>query len=194
MAKEPRSVRELKKPAQPIPEIPSLGRLRSPRKTNRKAAKLIESGVRLWDRRHVERVARKLAVARNEAHEANRLYRRAVNGFLGELVKRAPGWKLADWQGAIEPDGRSGLSFDVLVENLIRAAGETELRNPEGSKLYFRVAGLTYREHIELRAALPAGISSVLAYHERTATPENGRDFRLHSYDPRESGPLPAGE
>jgi len=190
MAKEPRSQREPRKAPQPVPEIPQLSRIRTPRKTNRKAAKLIESGVRLWDRRHVERVARRRALRLAEDQESNRLYERTINSYLRSLLKSAPGWRLMDRRGAIEPDPKMQLSFEELLESLLTAARLTELRNPEGWELNFRVAGLTYREHIELRAVLPAGITSHFIQHSRTSTQANARDFGLWSYDPRVSGPL----
>lgn len=75
---------------------------------------------------------------------------------------------------------------DVRVEELIAAAEGLELHTPGGRLLHIYISGLTYREHIRLRANLPAEIMALSSYHERTATAENGRDIRLYSFDPRE--------
>lgn len=176
------SGKQARKPAQPIPEIPDLGKLHRPRKGNRRAAKLIESGVRLWDQRHSDRKARRRAIAREEGRERRREDDRAVAAFVKELITAAPGWKAGEGRAHIVPE-HDGY---VRVQELIDAAEGLELRNPGGRPLHFYVAGLTYREHIELRAKLPAGIMSMSSYHERTATAENARDFRLYSFDPRE--------
>lgn len=176
------SGREAKKPAQPIPEIPNLGKLHKPRKGNRRAAKLIESGVRLWDQRHIDRKARKRAIAREEAAEMRREDDRAVAAFVKELAAAADGWKAGEGRAHIVPEHQSY----VPVEELIAAAEGLELRNPGGRPLRFYVAGLTHREHIRLRANLPAGIMVLSSYHERTATAENARAIRLYIFDPRE--------
>lgn len=176
------SGKKAKKPAQPIPEIPGLGKLHKPRKGNRRAAKLIESGVRLWDQRHIDRKARRRAIAREENKECRREDGRAVGLFAKELIAATPNWKAGEGRAHIVPvDDR-----DVRVEELIAAAEGLELRNPGGRPLRFYVAGLTYPEHIRLRANLPAGIMALSSYHERTATAENGRNIRLNSFDPRE--------
>lgn len=176
------SSKQAKKPAQPIPEIPDLGKLHKPRKGNRRAAKLIESGVRLWDQRHIDRKARRRAIAREEGAEMRRDDERAVAAFVKELIAAADGWKAGEGRAHIVPEHQSY----VPVETLIEAAEGLELRNPGGRPLNFYVAGLTYREHIRLRANLPAGIMSLSSYHERTATAENARDIRLYIFDPRE--------
>lgn len=178
--------REAKKAPQPIPPIPDLGKLHKPRKGNRKAARLIASGVRLWDQRHKDRKARKRAIARDRAGEAQRNRDRATQNFLRELLSRAPSWKTGQRQGDIEPRSEG----EVPVEELIAAAEGLTLENPTGSELSFIVAGLTFREHIQLRAVLPEGITSHSTYHPRTTTQENARDLKLHRYDPRVSGPL----
>lgn len=176
------SGRQAKKPAQPIPEIPELGKLHKPRKGNRRAAKRIASGVWLWDQRHIERKARRQAIARYEEQEARREDDRAVEVFVGDLLKSAPSWKAGEGRCHIAPLD----DYAVQVEELIAAADGIELRNPGGRKLHFYVAGLTHREHIQLRALLPAGITSVSSHHSRTATQENARDSKLFSFDPRE--------
>lgn len=189
MAKSQRAQKEARKAPQPIPPIPELGTLHKPRKGNRRAAKLIADGVRLWDRRHVERRARRRAIAQSDAEEARRNRERATENFLQELLQRAPSWKAAYRRVSIEPRTEG----DVPVEELIAAAEGLSLENPTGEELYFNVAGLTFREHIRLRAALPRGITSYFSYHPRSSTPENAQDFNLHSYDPRERGALPEG-
>lgn len=181
-----KSRREAKKAPKPIPPIPELGKLRKPRKGNRKAARLIAEGVRLWDRRHVERKARKRAIAQSKAEELQRNRYSATQDFLRELLSRTPSWKTGYRQGFIEPRTEG----EVPVEELIAAAEGLTLKNPTGSELHFVVAGLTFREHIQLRAVLPVGITCHSTYHPRTATQENARDLKLHGYDPRVSGPL----
>lgn len=176
------SGKQAKKPAQPIPEIPNLGKLHKPRKGNRRAAKLIESGVWLWDQRHIDRKARRRSIARQEGQEIRREDDRAVAQFLKDILAAAPSWKRGEGRAHIVPkDDR-----DVQVEELIGAAEGIELHNPGGRYLHFYLAGLTYREHIRLRAVLPAGITSLFTYHERTNTRENARDFQLYNRDPRE--------
>jgi len=191
MAKEPRG-RELKKPAQPLPELPySLGRLRMPRKTNRKAAKLIESGVKLWDRRYADRRARQRGIENAEGQERNRRYRRLQNDYLRNLLKVARGWQFMDRQGAIEPDLRVEMSFEERIDSLIAAAKIVPFRNPEDEEVYFRVAGLTWPEHMDLRAVLPEGLVSTYSYSDRSIELGDGRYFmRLNRYDPRVDGPF----
>lgn len=191
MAKEPRG-REQRKPAQPAPELPhSLGRLRMPRKTNRKAAKLIESGVKLWDRRHVDRRARSWGIRNAEGEESRRRYHRLQNDYLRNLLKMAKGWQFMDRQGAIEPDPRVTMSFEERIDSLIAAAKIVPFRNPEGEHVFFRVAGLTHPEHVDLRAVLPERLFSTYSYSDRSMELEDGKYFaRLTRYDPRVSGPF----
>jgi len=193
MAKEPRG-REQRKPAQPAPELPhSLGRLRMPRKTNRKAAKLIEGGVKLWDRRAANRRAMREGLRNAEGREANRMYYRTVNSYLRNLVNAASGWRLGeDRQGIIEPDPRVTLSFDERFVNLLEAAKVVPLDSSGSDRLlFFRVAELTHPEHVDLRAVLPEGIFSTYSYSDRSMELEDGKYFlRLTRYDPREKGPF----
>jgi len=189
VAKSQRPQREAKKAPQPIPPIPELGKLHKPRKGNRKAAKLIASGVRLWDRRHVERSARRVTIARNEAMEERRNTDRAVHDFLVALIDAAPSWKFGGQREVVEPRTEG----EVPVEELIAAAVGLTVANPTPYEFSFAVAGLTHREHIRLRTELPWGITSYSIYHERTATLENYNDHTLWNYDPRKSGPLPEG-
>lgn len=192
MAKSPQA-REQKKSPQPVPELPySLGRLRMPRKTNRKAAKLIDRGVKLWDRRAVDRRARSRGIAAAEAQESRRLYLRTVNSYLRNLVQAAPGWKLGeDRQGVIEPDPQVALSFEERFANLLAAARTVPLENPSGERLFFRVAELTHPEHVDLRAVLPEGILSTYVYSDRSMELQDGKYFmRLTRYDPRVDGPF----
>ena len=192
MAKSPQA-REQKKPSQPVPELPySLGRLRMPRKTNRKAAKLIDRGVNLWDRRAVDRRARRRGIENAEGHEARRMYYRTVNSYLRNLVHGAPGWKLGeDGQGIIEPDPKLDLSFEERLANLLGSAKVVPLDNPTGERLFFRVAELTHPEHVDLRAVLPEGILSTYVYSDRSIELQDGKYFmRLTRYDPRVDGPF----
>jgi len=193
MAKSPQA-REQKKPAQPVPELPhSLGRLRMPRKTNRKAAKLIEGGVKLWDRRAVNRRALREGIKNAEGREANRIYYRTVNSYLRNLVNAAPGWRIGeDGQGIIEPDPKVTLSFEERFANLLAAARIIPLDSSGSDRhLFFRVAELTHPEHVDLRAVLPEGIFSTYSYSDRSMELEDGKYFlRLTRYDPRVDGPF----
>jgi hypothetical protein len=186
--------REAKKPAQPIPAIPDLGKLHKPRKGNRKAAKLIESGVRLWDRRHREQKARRQAIRQEENRENWRRRNREEGLFVLDLLAHAPHWqRKAQYKGSLLPNAIEPRSARVEVEELIEAAEKTSLRDSDQAEEFIRlfsVAGLSYRELIRLRAVLPLGVDASFSYHARTATEENARDFRYYSYDPRVSGPF----
>lgn len=164
-----------KKPAQPIPAIPDLGKLHKPRKGNKRAAKAIESGTRLWDTRHVERTARRRALARQEAEERLRQRRRITQDFLDQVLARCPNWQPLSRPLTIVPRDDE----NVHVEELIAGAAGLILRETDEDDLTFSVCGLTYREHIDLRAVLPRGITSRFLFHERTATVENHADFHI---------------
>lgn len=176
--------RNAKKPRQPIPAIPELGNLHKPRKGNRRAARLIAEGDYLWDHSHRDRKARRLAISRDEARARRRMEGSASRVFVEQILAGAPGWKMLSnpWRTILTPKDDS----NVQLDELIGAATGLELRNPDGASLLFTVAGLTFREHIRLRAVLPEGITSVFTYHPRTATRENAKDLSLAHIDPRD--------
>lgn len=176
--------RNAKKPRQPIPAIPELGNLHKPRKGNRRAARIIAEGDLRWDHRHRDRKARRLTIARDEARVRRRMEESASRVFAEQILAGAPSWKIAanPWRTILAPKDDS----NVQVEELISAATGLSLRNPDGAYLLFTVAGLTFREHLRLRAVLPEGITSVYTYHPRTATRENAKDWDLVYQDPRD--------
>lgn len=99
-----------------VPAVPDLGRLTMPRKTNRVAAKIVASGDVLWDKRKVERKARKLALATQEARAsrpgAHRLSRRQKQWVGNHL----PAWSWNGSTGALQaPKQATRQQLDELV-------------------------------------------------------------------------------
>lgn len=83
-----RGHRETRKPPHEIPEVPDLGRLSMPRKTNRRAAMDVAAGVLLWDRRRVARAAERrvrrrlvLAPARHLTKDQRQLMLTTMTGW-----------------------------------------------------------------------------------------------------------------
>lgn len=84
------SRREERKAAVELPTVPDLGvRITMPRQTNRKAAKTVASGDRFWDKRKVDRKARRRAleiqaarVAHPRPHDLTRRQKQWVSNHL----------------------------------------------------------------------------------------------------------------
>lgn len=123
--KEPRSRKEARKPRKEIPEVPDLGRLSMPRKTNRAAAKYIAEKGALWDRRRVDRKARKRALLQQDAAEKNPRRKHLDKVVRQAMLASMPSWSFDHKKKAFAPlpEGATpdGLASPSQVEELVDA-------------------------------------------------------------------------
>jgi hypothetical protein len=162
-----RGHREARKPQQELTVPPLVGKARrdyaAPRKSDRSAAKYIATVGLLWDRRRVDRKARKNALARQDAVSANPRLQSLDKVVREQMLAAMPGWSFDHQAKAFVAGGASAtahttspISSDEL-EELLDAV--TDL-GPQ--KITLRVAGLTSREAARVRGYLGAGSMLVL--------------------------------
>lgn len=133
------SRREARKAPAEVPAVPDLGvRITMPRKSNSAAARIVASGDILWDKRKVERKARRRALETQSS--------RASHPGVHELSRRQKQWigrHLQDWSwdvstGALQaPKQRTQQQLDELVE---------VTRLPYVQRALLKVQGLSLEE------------------------------------------------
>lgn len=143
-----RGHRETRKVREPIPEVPDLGRLSMPRKTNRAAAKYVATVGRLWDRRRAARKALKKGLARQESDALWREERLRARIVRDRMLETMTGWVFDHRLHAFVAQGGPPPSVEA-VEQLIRAV----IANRHET-LAIRVADLSPDEAAEVRKHL----------------------------------------
>lgn len=140
-----RGHRESRKPQQELPEVPDLGRLSMPRRTNRRAARYVATIGPLWDRRRADRKARRNALLREDAQAASPRRRHLDKKVRERMLRTMTGWSFDHRQKAfVTPEVTS-----ERVEELVDAIVELELE-----PVVLRVAGLGRKECARVRGYL----------------------------------------
>lgn len=111
------SRREERKAASTLPAVSDLGpKITMPRKNNRSAARTVASGNPFWDKRKIERKARKHAVELHENRTENPLPHRLSRKQRQWVMEHLPGWSWAGGTGAlVAPDLVTTEHLDDLV-------------------------------------------------------------------------------
>lgn len=148
-----RGHKESLKPRLEAPEIPDLGRLSKPRKTNRATARYIAEKGPLWDRRRVERKARKRALTLADAMSQNPRRQHLTKSVRVALLKQATDWVFDPKTKSLTPE-----TSIANVEQLIDALGATDLTETP----VVRVAGLTAKETARVRGYLDSSTKLVV--------------------------------
>lgn len=139
--------REERTPPSLLPVVSDLGpRLTMPRKTNRAAARSVAAGDRSWDKRKVDRKARKRALELHENRAANPLPHRLSRKQRQWVMAHLPGWSWAGGEGALVAPNQV---TDEHLDDLILAT-----RLPYVQRAILRLQGLSKEqgEYIVLRA------------------------------------------
>jgi hypothetical protein len=139
--------REQRKAPAELPVVHDLGpRLTMPRKTNRAAARTVTGGDSFWDKRKVDRKARKRAVELQENRAANPLPHRLSRKQRQWVMAHLPGWSWAGGAGAlVAPD----LVTTEHLDDLVNAT-----RLPYVQRAVLRLQGVSKEqaEYIAIRA------------------------------------------
>lgn len=140
-----RGHRETRKPRQEPAEVPDLGVLAMPRKTNRKAAKYVAEVGLLWDRRRVERKARKHRLRRQDAAAANPRRQHLDKSIRCQLLDAMPSWSFDHHSKTFVPDRLRARYLEELVDALSAIRHEA---------IVLRVLGLSVHEAARVRGYL----------------------------------------
>lgn len=143
-----RGYRETRKPQQELPEVPDLGTLSMPRKGNRAAAKYVATIGPLWDRRRVERKARKNALLREDAHRQNPRRRHLDKSVRQQMLRTMTGWSYDPKTQAFVAKDLAPERLDELINAVIEIRSQT---------VTVRVSGLSVQEAARVRGYLAAG-------------------------------------
>ncbi|MCI4659712.1 hypothetical protein [Cryobacterium zhongshanensis] len=145
---------------QELPVVPDLGNLSMPRKGNRAAAKYVASVGNLWDRRRVDRKARKNALAQRDARLANPRRKHLDKGVRMQMLRSMRGWSFDHQIKAFVPksdtrradgsaDANSGSErFEQLLDAIVDVRPAT---------VVLRISGLSQFEAARARGYLTEG-------------------------------------
>lgn len=149
------SRREERRAPAALPVVEDLGaRLTMPRKTNRAAARTVASGDRFWDKRKVDRKARKRALETHEAKTAYPLTHPLSRKQKQWIAAHLPQWS---WDGSADAlTAPSGVTKEQL-DDLIQA---THL--PYVQRALLKLRGLNRRQAEYVAARAPRTASIVL--------------------------------
>lgn len=179
-----RGHREARKPQREVPEVPPLGTLSRPRKTNRSAALYVANVGCLWDRRRADRKARRNALRRQEAITSNPR-RQHLEKELRELMLIT----MADWRfdhrlkAFVVGDEAGGFSAGVAPERLEQLVHAVLGLGPRAVSL--KVAGLSLEQAKQVRSHLAEGSVLTVLRTDLTGPPislaavaEDGKSFQ----------------
>jgi hypothetical protein len=111
------SRREKRKAPAAVPAVPDLGRLTMPRKTNHAAARTVASGDVLWDKRKVDRKARKRAIESQARRTSHKGFHQLSRKRKQWLANHLPAWSWDSVTGALQaPAKTTRRQLDDLVE------------------------------------------------------------------------------
>lgn len=111
------SQREKRKAPASVPAVPDLGRLSMPRKTNRAAALIVASGDVLWDKRRVDRKARKRALETAAARETHKGFHQLSRKQKQWIINHIPAWSWNTETAALQaPTKVTQQQLDELIE------------------------------------------------------------------------------
>lgn len=147
------SRRETRQAAAVLPLVEDLGaRLTMPRKTNRAAARTVASGDRFWDKRKVDRKARKRALATHEARASHPLPHRLSRKQKQWITAHLPQWS---WDTSADALTAPAPVTDGQLDELVRA---THL--PYVRRALLKLQGLdrAQAEYVAARAPRTASI------------------------------------
>lgn len=143
-----RGFREMRKPRQELPEVPDLGRLSMPRRSNRAAAKYVATIGPLWDRRRAERKARKNALIREDALRTNPRRRHLEKAVRERMLRTMAGWSFDQKAKAFVAKNSVPERLDELIDAVVEIRPET---------VTLRVSGLSLQEAARVRGYLATG-------------------------------------
>lgn len=161
MPRSNRGHRETRKPRQACPVLPDLGVLSMPRRSNRSAAKYVAAVGRLWDRRRVDRKARKNALRRQDAVSASPMRQHLDKALRLRMLGAMPGWIFDQRSKAFVPNDDAPERFEELLDAVTDLQSEV---------IVLRVSGLSATEAARVRGYLQTGSSLVVVNH-RTCEP-----------------------
>lgn len=111
------SRREKRKAPATVPAVPDLGRLTMPRKANRAAARTVASGDVFWDKRKVDRKARKRALESQALRTSHKGFHQMSRKQKQWLANHLPAWSWDASTGALQaPRHTNQQQLDDLVE------------------------------------------------------------------------------
>jgi len=143
-----RGHRETRTHPQAVPEVPDLGVLAMPRKSNRAAAKYVAAVGPFWDRRRVARVARRKVLRREAALAAEPRKQHLVKSVRKQLLQRMGAWSFDHKERAFVPSDAAPEHLEELLEALAELGPDP---------ITLRVAELPLRSVARVRGYLPLG-------------------------------------
>ncbi|QEW00621.1 hypothetical protein F6J84_11285 [Microbacterium caowuchunii] len=152
-----RGFREMRKPRPELPDVPDLGTLSMPRKSNRAAAKYVAMVGSLWGRRRADRKARKLALRRQDAQAANPRRHHLDKAVREQMLTAMPGWVFDHKTKMFVPMDDAPERLEELLDAVTDLQSQT---------IVLRVAGLSPAEAARVRGYLQTG-SSLIAVNSR---------------------------